>query len=104
MNYTDGYFIKIPQKLNGKITVSRDTATRTRTIMRIDTETGNSAEMLFRIQAVPVTADSAYIENPYVSFEIARTEEYYYVATIGSYNGQEAVTADEIKSLFNILK
>ena len=104
MNYTDGYFIKIPQKLDGKITVSRDTATRTRTIMRIDAETGNSAEMLFRIQAVPVSADIAYIENPYVSFEVARTDECYYVATIGSYIGEEAVTADEIKSLFNILK
>lgn len=104
MNYTDNYFIKIPEKLDGKITVSRDTATRTRTIMRIDTETGNSAEMLFRIQTVPVTAESAYIENPYASFEIARTDEYYYVATIGSYTGEEAVTADEIKALFNLLK
>lgn len=105
MNYSDGYYIVIPEKWRDKITATRDTAARTRTVMRISEETGNSAQVLVRIQAVPITdGDTSPAKAISNTQEIARTEEFYYVASIGGYSGTEAVTIDEFKSYFKLIE
>lgn len=104
MNYGDGYFVTIPQKWRGKVTVIRDTANRIRTIMRIDEETGNSAEVIVRIQALPVTENTAasVAEIPNAT-EIGRTDELYYLVSLGNSQSEQAVSMAEFKNYFKIL-
>lgn len=103
MNYGDGYFIVIPEKWKGKVTVTRDTANRTRTIMRIDSATGNSAEMLVKVQVLAAGEASAPTPEDAGTFELGSAGELRYVASLGLYAGEEAVTNAEFKQLFKIL-
>lgn len=104
MNYSDGYYIKIPEKLKGKITVSRDTSKRIRTILWIDEKTGNSADILVRIQALPVTESSAPSGAAIPgATEIGRTNELYYLAACNEFAGEKSISLDEFKNYFKIL-
>lgn len=100
MNYTDGYFIVIPQKWEDKISVVRSTAERTRIIRRYDEETGVSAEELVRILVVPTTAENVDVTG---YTEITRTKDYIYYSKISGYVGEQAITEEELSGLFNIL-
>ncbi|MBQ0084038.1 MAG: hypothetical protein KBS52_04660 [Clostridiales bacterium] len=104
MNYGDGYFVQIPEKWEGKVTVIRDTANRIRTILKIDEATGNSGEVLVKIQALPVTEnsapDAAAIPG---AAEIGRTGELYYLASCTGQGGEQAVTFEEFRNYFKIL-
>lgn len=103
MNYTDGYYITLPLKWEETISVVRDTANRVRTIVAIDKTTGNASEVILRLQAVPVTASPSFEGyDKDKAFEVGRTEGYYYVAQLTDYQGAEAVTAEEFKTLFNL--
>lgn len=101
MNYSDGYLLAIPEKWDSTISVSGNSSERTRTVFKTDVETGNSADELLRIQAIPKsdTLSSTYVG----SFKIGESEEYNYYAAIGSYSGPEAVTAEELGELFKII-
>ncbi len=104
MNYNDGYFVILPEKWLGKITVTRDTSNRIRSFLRLDEETGNSADMLVRVQATAVTKGEK--ENAVVAGAtlIAETAELKYYATIGKYKGEESVSAEEFKQYFKLIK
>ena len=103
MNYTDGYYITFPLKWEDAVSVIRDTANRVRTIAAIDKQTGNSLHIILRVQAVPVTAVPSFEGyDKAKAFEVGRNEGYYYVAQLTDYQGPEAVTAEEFKSLFKL--
>lgn len=102
MNETDGYFVIIPEKWKGKVTVTRDTGSRIRTIMRIDEETGNSAQMLVKIQTCDASGNAS--GNVMADGkEIAKTDNAKYFVSIGDYSGEQAVTFEEFKNYFKIL-
>ena len=104
MNYVDGYYVTVPQKWKGKITVTRETPNRIRNIMAIDAKTGNSADVLVRIQTVPISQKSEEgaikIEN---ATEIARNKDYCYMVSISETAHNTAVTLEEFKQLFKII-
>lgn len=101
MNYTDSYFLEIPEKWDSSISVSLDTATKTLTVFRLDTITGSSAEMLLKINAVP---KNETLNSVYKGSELlAETQSFTYYATLGIYEGSQAITIEELKDLFNII-
>ena len=102
MNYNDGYYITIPEKWMDKITVTRDTANRARTISVIDSETGMSGSPLVTVSVIP-RSENTTPQPALNQVEITRTETMIYVATIGNYEGAEAVTIEEFKTLFHLL-
>lgn len=105
MNYVDGYYIVVPEKWNGKITVTRDTPNRIRNIMAIDEKTGNSSDIIVRVQTLPIEqkhqAGAIKITD---AVEIARGTEYCYMVSTGSTVADTAITVEEFTTLFKILE
>ncbi len=105
MNYVDGYYIVVPEKWKNKIAVTRDTPNRIRTIMAIDKKTGNSSDILVKVQTVPIDQKteegSIKIEN---ATEITRKGDYCYIVSIGDTTNPAGVTLDEFKNLFKVLE
>lgn len=103
MNYADGYYIAVPLKWENSIIVISDTANRIRTITAVDAVTGNSSEVIVKVQAVPLnSAPSFEGYDATTSFEVGRNDSFYYVAQIGNYKGGQAVTPGEFRQLFNL--
>ena len=104
MNYVDCYYVVISKKWAGKIAVTRDTPNRIRNIMAIDKKTGNSADILVRIQTVPINQKgeegAVKLEN---ATEIARKGDFCYMVSIGDTNVDTAVTLKEFSQLFKTL-
>ena len=100
-NQQDGYYLEIPEKWDGAITVTSNTTERLRTIFRLNTETGTSAEELVRIWAI--SKENGLIPTFEGSFKIAENDKFTYYAALGSYTGKEAITKDELKELFNLI-
>lgn len=105
MNYVDGYYITVPNKWKDKITVTRDTPNRIRTIMAIDEKTGNSSDVLVKVQTVLIDQKleegTVKLEN---ATEIARKDDYCYMVFVGESKSKSAVTLDEFKNLFKVLE
>ncbi len=104
MNYVDGYYITVPQKWKEKIAVTRDTPNRIRTVMSLDKKTGNSADVLVKVQTVPIdqkqNEGAIKLEN---ATEIARYGDYCYMVAIGTAKNDTAVTLEEFKNMFKVL-
>ncbi len=101
MNYTDGYFLEIPEKWDASITASVNSTDKTLTIFRLDTDTATSAEMLLKIHASP--KDPNLVSTYQGSRKIAESDTYNYYITLGIYEGPEAITFEELKQLFKII-
>lgn len=105
MNYVDGYYITVPEKWKDQITITRDTPNRIRTIMAIDEKTGNSSDVLIKVQTVLIDQKleegTIKLEN---ATEIARKGEYCYMVFVGESKLPAAVTLDEFKNLFIVLE
>ena len=105
MNYADGWYITVPEKWDDRITVIRDTANRERTFMRIDEETGNSAEVVAKIHTLPIdTPVSSIMTYGFDSFELATSGQYKFVASLSTQDLPEGLTREEIKEMFYIIK
>ncbi len=105
MNYADGWYITLPDKWDGTISVVRDTANRERTFMRIDADTGNSAEEILKIRTVPLsTPISSITSYGFTTFEITRNDEYYFAASISNTVYPESLTEAEVKGIFHLIK
>lgn len=103
MNYTDGYFLEIPEKWLNVITISRDAENRLRTIYLWDSESETVLGELVRIRTISdVEWDK---ENNGLSeyTEILRSEGLVYAAMFGNYYGPEKIDKNELKKLFHLL-
>lgn len=104
MNYSDGYYIIVPEKWSGRISVAGDSSSRIRTVMHIDEETGNSADEIVRVRAVAADLFENY-SVPNGGFTLARTQTTVYTALINpAYGGEDRVTESEFSELFRILE
>ncbi len=101
MNYTDGYFIEIPEKWDSTITASLNVSQKSLTIYRLNNVTGTSAEILLKISAT-AKADGL-VSAPQGSFAIAETESNIYYVMLGDYQGIEALSVSELKKMFHII-
>lgn len=102
MNYADGYSLEIPEKWDASISASMSTADKTLTIYRLDNQSGASAEMLLKISAV--SKDGTLTPSLTGSTVVGETDKITYYATLGSYTGIEAISEEELRSLFKILR
>lgn len=104
MNYVDGYYIVVPDKWKGKIAVTRDTPNRIRTILALDEKTGNSSDVLIKVQTVlteqKLEEGAVKLEN---ATEIIRKGDYCYMVSVGQAGSKIAVTLDEFKNMFKVL-
>lgn len=101
MNYEDGYFIEIPEKWDSTITASLNLSQRSLTIYKLNNITGTSAEILLKITAT--AKEDGLVSAPQGSFAIAETDSTIYYATLGAYQGYEALSVGELKQLFHII-
>ena len=105
MNYADGWYIELPPKWEDSITIIRDTAKRERIFMRIDEETGISAEVILKIRVVPISTPIEDINSyGFETFEITRNEEFYFAASVNLMTFPESVTKQEIIQMFKLIK
>ncbi len=101
MNYEDGYFLEIPEKWDASITASVNTTDRTLTVFRLDAATSASAQMLLRIHANP--KDPNLTSTYQGSIKLDESDSHDYYATLGTYEGAEAITLEELNKLFKII-
>ncbi len=103
MNYTDGYFLEIPQKWLNIITISRDAENRLRTIYLWEDESETVLGELVRIRTISdVEWDKE--NNGFSEYaEILRSEGLVYAAMFGNYYGPEKIDKNELKKLFHLL-
>lgn len=104
MNYTDGYYLEIPVRWYGKITVDSVVDARTYTVSIWETEKSNLVGEILKIRTVTESewdADNNGFSN---YFEVVRSENLVYIAAIGNYTGTEKVSVDEVKKLVHIIK
>ena len=103
MNYTDGYYIELPNNWVGCTTVAMEIENRLRTVYLWDTETGKVKSELVKIRAVSETVwdkpDNGF--NDYE--EITRQEGVVYVAMFSGYRGAEKINLEGLKKIFHII-
>lgn len=83
-NYSDGYYLVIPQQWVGQFTVVRRTDIKQRSFIRWDTESNSPGEEILRIRAVPVNTWESGGEELADYTELARTAECVYAAKPGN--------------------
>ncbi len=101
MNFTDGYYLEIPEKWDSTISVSSDSSDKSLSVSRLDNETGESAELLLKINATEKSDTLAPTFKG--STKIAENNNLVFYATLGSYKGAEAITSKELKNIFKII-
>lgn len=103
MNYTDGYYLEIPDKWLKVVTVGREVEARLRTVYIWDIENAKVLSELVRIRTVP-KADWDKQNNGFSEYtEIIRSEGLVYAAMFGGYYGPERIDENELKALFHVL-
>ncbi len=105
MNYTDGYYALIPDKLkNAQFTITRRSDMRLRIISLWDAEKSLPADELLRIKAV---AASEWDEKdaPHGDYyEVTRNSDTVIAVMISSYAGDAALTVNEVKKMIGFIK
>lgn len=103
MNYTDGYYLEIPVRWLGKVTIDALTESRTYTVSIWDTEKSNKMGEILKIRTVTDTEWDKKNNGLEAYSEVMRNGNLVYIATIGNYQGTEKNDLEEIKSLINII-
>lgn len=83
-NYSDSYYMVVPEQWLGQFTVTRRTDIKLRSFIRWDAETGSSGEEIMRIRAFSVSTWDAGGEEIADYIELARTAETVYAAKPGN--------------------
>lgn len=104
MNYTDGYYLRIPDNLSGNLCIMRKTDSRLRVVYLYDSETGKATNELFRIQTVAEkTWDSADYQKDGFD-ELARGNGLVYAYRTGSLRGENAADKQDILNIFTLIE
>ncbi len=100
MNYSDGYYISIPESRIGTTTVIRNTEFRTRLFWLWDEETQAISSELFRIQVLK--SDEFQQNNAEYTdyFKLGERDDYVYIARLGS--DQNGITEQSLKERFRL--
>ena len=103
MNYSDGYYLEIPTRWFGKITIETDVEYRMYTVSVWNTEENTKVGELFKLRTLTDTEWDKENNGLDAYTEISRNESLVYVAAIGNYSGVEQTGLDEISSLVHII-
>lgn len=101
MNSVDGYFITVPQKWVGRISVFKDTDARVRNFYEYDSELGAVGKKLASFKAVD---EDDYKKSDYKNYtELSRSGGLVYLGAESSEESELSVTGEEIKNMFTLL-
>ncbi len=103
MNYSDGYYIVLPEKWQGKITAAKSGAQATLRFMAIDKQSGNSAEELARIRTFKAETVAGGNYSGEVLYS-ANKERAYVLTVSGNPESDLAVTINELKSMLKLIE
>ena len=101
VNTIDGYYLKIPEKLVGRIAVLKDTDNHRRVLYYYDVELGEVGE---RMASVTVVAKDVWDGDGYNRsgmFEIERNSENVFAGKVNK-AAREAISEEEFKEMFNL--
>lgn len=102
MNYTDGYYFKVPKSHEGKLTVVRNTSSRTRTFYYYDSKEQKRGVELFKIMAVSENNWVASLKDSGDWEEVATANSVVYAVQKSAYDGENALKLDAIKAAIKI--
>lgn len=103
MNYTDGYYLEIPVRWYGKITVEASVESRMYTVSIWNTEKNIKMGELLKIRTV---TNSEWDEenNGFENYkEVKRNKNIVYIADLGNYSGTEKTNIEEVKKLLSVI-
>lgn len=101
MNYTDGYYLSIPDKWMNKLHLARKTDSKQRIFYSYDPKTDTQGDEIFRIVAVDSSVKRENFETGYV--ELGKHNETTYIAKVVEGNDL-SVTIEQLKENFFIIK
>lgn len=84
INYTDGYYITIPEEWLEVFTITRNTDLRQRTVVRWNSDEQAIGEEILRLQVLDIKDYEGNIEYYEGYFELTRTTEEVYIARLGN--------------------
>ncbi len=102
INYTDGYYIEVPEKWLGSFTVTRKLDTRQRFIVRWNDDTATLGEEVLRIQTVKLKDWDGNQDNYEGYFELTRSSEFAYIMKMG--NSALNPGEEVMKNSFHLIK
>ena len=103
MNYADGYYITVPKGLEDRLTIEKNVESRMRIVYLYDTGKNARRSELFRIRAVNRSSWDPSLPE-YAGWEkINETDSVVYAVKLSGYNGDGAITAEQIKNSFNLI-
>lgn len=100
LNITDGYYLSVPEKWIGKITLVRESGGKSRMIYAYDTEEKTTGENLAYYIAITLDEWDDYKENNPEVFEITRNGVYVFAGRVYKNETNLAVTEQELKNMF----
>lgn len=101
INFTDGYYLDVPEKWLGTFTVQRNLDVKQRIIVRWNQDTMTVGEEVLRIQAVSIKNWDENQDNLENYIEITRSSEFVYAVKLG--NSALNPGEDEIKNMFHLI-
>lgn len=102
MNYTDGYYLALPKRWEGKIAVQHEPESRSCAVLLVSNS--QTPTELVRIKTV-AESEWAKPDNGYSAYtELATKNGMVFIAMIGVYTGEEATTALEMKNIFHTIQ
>lgn len=102
INFTDGYYLEVPDKWLGVFTVLRRLDIKQRIIARWNSDTMTVGEEVLKIQTVELKNWENNTENFENYFELARSSEFVYIAKLG--NSALNPGEEEIRKLFHLIE
>lgn len=101
INFTDGYYLDVPEKWLGTFTVQRNLDVKQRIIVRWNQDTMTVGEEVLRIQAVSIKNWDENQDDLENYIEITRSSEFVYAVKLG--NSALNPGEDEIKNMFHLI-
>lgn len=98
MNYTDGYYLILPEQAADYFTVQNERSSRTMTFFEYNG--GSPGHVIFRVQVFSKQEWNSYSEDEYQ--KIGESEAYVYAASIGIY-APEGITLEAIQEHFRLI-
>lgn len=100
LNTNDGYYISVPEKWVGKITLIRETNGKSRTVYYYNGEEKSIGAALAFYTAIPLDDWKEYKEKNKDVFEISRNGVYVFAGKVYKGDGNLFITEQELKAMF----
>ena len=99
MNYSDGYYLALPENWSGNVTVLRNTEQRSRTFVAWDKKLQAPSTELLKLQVVAKSDYDAAPQN-FGNILLAERDGYVYLGTVAANNNRLDITEAQLRELF----